>query len=213
MAIKINEEFFSELTPESAYVLGYIWADGTLTVSRGEERVFLSSRDKQIIEDIHNAMDSTSKITEYKDTYSMSFGKPKLIQQLKSFGLTERKSTTAKFPIGVPKELMNHFVRGYFDGNGHFTYEKYKGEKRRLVSGFTMGSEEFANDLANYLHGEGLKLAIVRKRDRRGEGGRGVYYDIRYYQRDTKRLAEMMYQDASLFLKRKKEKYDSVVAD
>ncbi len=42
----------------------------------------------------------------------------------------------------VPEELKHHFLRGYFDGDGHITYGKqYKSGKKYSVQ--IIGTEEF----------------------------------------------------------------------
>lgn len=213
---QINEAFFDNWTEQSAYVLGYIWADGTLTKTKGYRRVQISSNDRQIIEDIHNAMESTYSITEtnYEGERTrciISFGSPKLIARLEELGLTERKSNTKTFP-NVPHEFLPHFIRGYFDGNGHFTYElkKKDGNKRKMHSGFTTGSEVFLIGLVESLHDFGLRKVNIAHRDRKAAGtGWGGYYEIRYYVQDTRKLAELMYENATIYMKRKKEYYDT----
>lgn len=211
----INEAFFDNWTEESAYVIGYIWADGVLSKAKGHERIQISSTDKDIIEQIHKAMESDYSIVESsygegKMIYITGFSRPNMIAKLEELGLTERKSNTKLFP-NVPREFLPHFIRGYFDGNGHFTYElkKKDGLKRKMHSGFTTGSELFAKGLANALHELGLKLANVHYVDRRGKGGYGEYYQFRYYVQDTVKLAELMYKGATIYMKRKKEYYDT----
>ena len=46
---------------------------------------------------------------------------PHLVETLISYGCTPRKSLTLKFPdfnIFKSQSLINHFIRGYFDGDG-----------------------------------------------------------------------------------------------
>ncbi|MGE7726814.1 LAGLIDADG family homing endonuclease [Bacillus cereus] len=205
---EINEDFFNSWTEESAYILGYIWADGTLTEIKGRLHVSISSNDRDILVKINNAMGSEHKITDHKGTSSIGFSKPKMIERLIELGLIERKSKTIQFPIGIPDECLRHFIRGYFDGNGHFTYEKHSGEKRRLVSGFTTGSESFGLSMINVLNQLGLREAPLKYVDRRGSGGRGEYYQWKYFQRDTKKLYALMYDGSSIYMERKKKMYD-----
>ncbi|WP_369293538.1 LAGLIDADG family homing endonuclease [Alkalihalophilus lindianensis] len=58
-------------------------------------------------------------------------------------GIKPNKFNTVEFP-NVPDEYMSHFLRGYFDGDGHVNYKKYQ------VS-FVCGSELFMNSLTSVL--------------------------------------------------------------
>ena len=47
-------------------------------------------------------------------------------QSLINAGILEKKTTTLKFPTNqqVPVNLIWHFIRGYYDGDGSLTYGK-----------------------------------------------------------------------------------------
>lgn len=207
----INEAFFDTWTEESAYILGYIWADGTLTMNKGSLHVSITSNDKEILEKMNDAMCSEYKITADRGAFVTGFRKPHMIERLIELGLIERKSKAIEFPDCIPNEHIHHFIRGYFDGNGHFTYELHKPGKRRLVSGFTIGSESFGLGLIKVLSQLGLREAPLKYVDRRGNGGHGEYYQLKYFQRDTKKLYELMYNGSTLFMERKKKLYDDVL--
>ena len=42
----------------------------------------------------------------------------KIHHDLEKHGCVENKSLILQFPTTVPEELMHHFIRGYFDGDG-----------------------------------------------------------------------------------------------
>lgn len=209
---EINEDFFDSWTEQSAYIIGYIWADGTLTTIKGRLHLSITSSDRDILVKMNDVMNSEHTITEDRDVFKIGFSKPKMIERLIEFGLIERKSKTIQFPIGIPDECLRHFIRGYFDGNGHFTYEKHTQDKRRLVSGFTTGSESFGLSMITVLNQLGLREAPLKYVDRRGSGGRGEYYQWKYFQRDTKKLYELMYNGSSIYLERKKKMYDDNIS-
>lgn len=152
-------------------------------------------------------MESEHAITEYKGQYSFGFGHKELIERLIELGLQERKSKEGTLPKQIPADFIPHFVRGYFDGDGHFTYELHKG-KRRMVSGFTFGNEQLGLDMANMLHEQGLGLCNVHHRARHATSF-GESYTLRYYVNDTKKLAELMYGNATIYMNRKKEYLDT----
>lgn len=208
MVKHINTKFFDTWTEESAYVLGLIFSDGTLTRDKNRLVVRISSSDKEILEKVKGAMQSEHAITEYEGHYSFGFGNKELIERLQEFGLTQRKSKEGTLPKQIPADFIPHFVRGYFDGDGHFTYEKHHGEKRRMVSGFTFGTEELGLEMVDMLCKLGLSLGNVRHRPKQ-DNNFGESFDLRYYTRDTKKLAELMYGNATIFMERKKRYYDT----
>lgn len=212
MVKKINEKFFHTWTQESAYILGFIYADGHLTKDGEAIRVGMSSNDLQLLTDINNAMGSEYKISvdnkNKNPNYRTGFYRKEMSDRLMELGLTLNKSKTITFP-DVPLDYLPHFIRGYFDGNGHFTYEIHKEGKRRMVSGFTFGSEEFGKGLVEALKSLGISERTIHFRDRR-DSGRGCYYEISMMVRDTRKLAELMYRDDTIRLERKKDKYYSI---
>lgn len=211
MAKKINNKFFEEWNQEMAYVLGYLFADGCIYCSpRGYWSVHFGSKDLDMLEKIKQAMESEHRIVPSRDYWQFVFSNQNLVDQLLGLGLTPNKSKHGTFP-DVPSNYLADFIRGYFDGNGHFTYEKHKGEKRRLVCGFSFGSEQFGIGLIKALHSLGLreaKLEHVKRKE--GSTKYGDHYQIRYYQRDTKALASMMYASSTIHMDRKKQYYDSI---
>lgn len=202
----INEKFFDTWTEKSAYIFGYITADGCLTESKGHLRVSMSSKDKELLEQIKEALESEHGINEYKGQYSYVIHRPEIVNRLVEMGLQRRKSREGTFPE-VPQEYLRHFIRGYFDGNGAFVLEKHKRDGKRFVSAFSFGSGEFGEGLSEALHSLGLRKAPVHYREKR-ETSFGDSYQIRFYVRDTRKLAELMYEDATIFLKRKKDKWE-----
>lgn len=67
------------------------------------------------------------KIDKIKNVCSWYACSKHLWETLNNYGCTPRKSLTLKFPdedIFKSKDLIRHFIRGYFDGC--ISYERYK---------------------------------------------------------------------------------------
>lgn len=190
-----------------AYVLGFFCADGTMIddkISRGKYIRFINT-DKQILEDIRNAMISTHSIYTTKATTSrkakhvLSIGSKKLFSSLGALGLTINKSLSIKTPA-VPAQYINDFIRGYFDGDGCIHIEK-KHRTLRLI--FTSGSEIFLSELTKMIStstGIGLKNVLGSRRS----------FQLKYSQNDAIALLSSIYKDASsgLYLERKRLIFD-----
>jgi intein/homing endonuclease len=111
------------------------------------------------------------------------------------------KPKDVKMP-DVPNEYLNHFIRGYFDGEGHINYEK------RLVS-FVGGSLEFMKTLQLILEKQMFKPYIRKQKNyfrlfltgRRsiflfGEWiyqNKTIYFEKKFkeFKKETKSLCEM----------------------
>ena len=71
-------------------------------------------------------MDDISEV-KYKDRISTSkmchfaMYSVKLVESIKKQGIHSRKTFTISKP-NIKPELMNHFIRGYFDGDGSFIF-------------------------------------------------------------------------------------------
>ena len=167
---KFKADFFEKWSPEMAYVLGFLYADGDIEDNRKSSRTqytTIGSVDKCILEAIKKALGSehnlnyrapkkvtykNGKTYESAEGYRLRIGSKKLFDDLLKLGLTTRKSLTIKFPINIPKVYLNHFMRGYFDGDGCVTIKRGKGKYGQpILKGiaviFTSGSKMFLEGL------------------------------------------------------------------
>ena len=149
----INVDFFSEWSPEMAWVLGLLFTDGNV----GRGRITITSIDFDLLEKVQKLLNSTRSIKKHQQTYdktkhiyTFEFYQEKMRKQLELLGLTERKSLTMKFP-DIPKEYMRHFVRGWWDGDGSFFLNDGK-----IRASFVSGSKEFMEKLVEELYSEGF---------------------------------------------------------
>ncbi len=188
-----------------AYALGYIYADGSLENApylRGKY-LRVTSTDKELIEFTKKALSSKHIIVvippdspSRKIRYFLRIGSHKIYDDLSALGLFPNKSLTIKFP-NVPARFLSHFIRGYFDGDGHVGIAKSNKVTKRMITVFVSGSLSFLTCLAremNYL----LELKINR-----------VYtsdkaYRLAYSTADSVKIFKYIYKGAKgVFLKRK----------
>lgn len=211
---KINEKFFDKWKPEMAYTLGYFFADGTMIDCKEIRAKYISitSTDKDritlfrsLIESEHTIICEPALSSKRKDRYILRIGSHVLFNKLTTFGLYPNKSLTVRFPI-IPQGFLQHFIRGYFDGDGCVYLEKTKNINgkliiKRLLVAFTSGSQEFLLGL-----GEALKK-VTNTEFRIYNSHRS--HQLRYNTKDTMKLFEFMYNNVhgDLFTRRKYIKY------
>lgn len=184
------------LTPKTAYAVGFILADGSIN----DWRVKLANTNPIILAKVRNALGFSHTLRlERKgphDYFQVTITNKALASELRTIGILPNKSLTARLP-NVPDELFNHFLRGYFDGDGTAKYTPRHGLTVRFVSGSCMLLEELAERLHRLL---GVRLAPVCH-----DRGRPTANRLCYNCRDAERLGDYMYRDAGdLFIPKKR---------
>jgi transposase len=142
-----NEHFFSEWSPDMAYVLGFLFADGSLEKSGG--RIYFYQKAPAILYDIARVIGYDGplhKVGTNREIHALVLSSKVMVNSLAQYGLYPGPiSFIIRVPDHVPYPA--DFVRGYFDGDGYSRY--YRDEK--LLIGFTSAAKQFLLDLANRL--------------------------------------------------------------
>lgn len=154
------ETFFDEWNPKMTYILGYFAADGTMYRNpHGGCYITFTSTEKELIQLIKQIMLVENNIEVYqpkkgktKLRYTLQIGSKILYSKLIKLGFTPNKSLTLKYPSKLPNEFVNHFLRGYFDGDGcaYFGFIKRKdrnGYAKHLQINLRCGSRIFLESL------------------------------------------------------------------
>lgn len=124
---KIREDFFENIdNEEKAYFLGLLYADGNL--SKRGNTIKLTLKDRDILEVWSKTIYGFHKIYEEPHTdengavkiyWSVAIYSQKMHQDLCKLGCTPKKTFSINFPEFMKDNLLcNHFIRGYFDGDG-----------------------------------------------------------------------------------------------
>lgn len=194
----VNKDFFETIdTEEKAYWLGFLFADGYNDERRGYIEVALASKDKEHLEKFKQAIESEHPIADRLIKKSLvvrlMFCSRKMSNDLASHGCVQAKSLILEFPDSVPEELVHHFIRGYFDGDGSVSVNLEKG----TYSVSVLGTKKFLNQLRSYTN------LSMTKYDQKGEA-----FALRYGGRQNLlKIYDYLYKDATIFLDRKREKF------
>lgn len=194
---KINEEFFLTETLEAAYVLGWIYSDGTLRKNRYQFKI--SSNDKESLELLRKLMNSSHNIYKYLrknrkfPNYSLVIDSKSLYNQLLNWGLTPNKSKIIKMPSF--KKYIQFFLRGYFEGDGSVWIENMQNKLKtkiyqRIRISFTSGSKIFLEELNNLLMSK-LALRIYKVRVNHSA------FSLDYASKDALKILNFLYTDNS----------------
>jgi hypothetical protein len=131
----VDENFLNIInTEEKAYFLGLFYADGCNDKPRNTLSITLKEQDKLLLEQLRQAIKSERPLQFVKrqkeninNKWSLKIGSERLCQRLEDLGCPPAKAHKIKFPTEgqVPFHLFNHFIRGYFDGDGHISKNKF----------------------------------------------------------------------------------------
>lgn len=209
-----NSSYFEKIDSEDkAYFLGLLYADGSVSNSNSRVGVTLclQETDKHILEKFKECLNLNKslvlrrkkKIT-HQNSYCLNFYGKKIVEDLINLGCFPAKSLILKFPTEeqVPKHLIHHFMRGYFDGDGCiFKTKTAKGEKQCFS---IVGTELFVNSFKNILNKSlNVELSKVRKY-------KNVFVLATGNKTTLSLLRNFLYNEATIYLKRKYDKFFSL---
>lgn len=138
--------FFKTIdTPEKAYWLGFIYADGCL--SKNELILHLGIKDEEHLNKFKKAIKSNGKIEINETHATFRISSKEISYDLIKLGVLRRKTFIIKYP-NLLKNLERHFIRGYFDGDGCISNIKNKNSKTWSIFG---ASESFMFEMKNRL--------------------------------------------------------------
>jgi len=189
---------------EKAYWLGVLMADGyndeknyKVTLTQAENNKELVYKFKIFLKSEHPVYINkrSLKNPNWQDAYSLNVTSKTLSKTLSEKGIVQAKSSICKFPE-IPQNLYNHFIRGYFDGDGYIGKNRFE----------LCGTKEMIEKIQEILIVEcNLNKTKLKQRhcDRNNNN-----YDLIYGGRlQLNKIYNYLYQNATVYLKRKMKNF------
>lgn len=217
--LKFDNTIFDSIdTEEKAYWLGFIFADGCISSSPLEA----GKKPKYTMEislkaDDFKHLEKFNTFTKYEKNgvkiQDAKCGKiickrcrwtitdKHLWETLNSYGCIPQKSLTLKFPdesIFKSKDLIRHFIRGYFDGDGCFTRHIYHTIVTPSVS--FLGTKDFLDKILEY-----SKIESNYRHDKRHTE---FTWMLEYHKDPGIKLINYLYDNCTIYLDRKYRLYE-----
>lgn len=212
-----DETYFEKIdTEEKSYWLGFIYADGNVYIGKGINggtkggtlEIALKASDSYMLENFNRDIKGDYIVKErkvkcnnkYFDTARILIHNIKICNDLIELGCIPNKSLVVKPPTKIPKQFINAFVRGYFDGDGCVGYYPYSKSTKAIV-GFT-GNQFILSWIEKIIIQNGV-LSTKLKKDSRSN----VYRLDIYGRGNMINFYNYIYKDAHYVMDRKQEKF------
>jgi len=163
----LNEYYFDKIdNPNKAYLLGMLYADGCNHVDHYAITLSLQEQDKDVVEFMKSEVEYegpirihrlSQKDSRHKDQHILCINDQRMSLRLEELGVVQNKSLIIQFPKFITDDLMPHFIRGYFDGDGSLHYN----EKHQKTYTSVVGTKDFCESLSQILQTLNCKHFIV----------------------------------------------------
>lgn len=204
--VKFNYRYFDSIDTENkAYWLGFLFADGN--VSSGNRNLIsigLKLEDINHLEKFRNDISCSLPVkVDTKNGRSrcrFGFSNKHTKKQLIKLGCIPKKSLTLKFPH-IPHNLIPHFIRGYFDGDGCVGVY---GDRKTNLRVSLVGTENMLTNILLY----SLIKASLFKANKQGDS------NIKQFQISGEKaynFLRFIYSKATIYLDRKYKLYQFAV--
>lgn len=195
-------------TQEKAYLLGLFYSDGNIGNNQTQCRLELSLNDRDLVFHlkelfpffyIHYDRGTKIELGNYSKT---------LKEDLISNGCLPRKSFENRNNLHIPnisENLIPHFIRGYFDGDGGCTLNTQKSKIQKRVYIYS-ASLPLINEIEEFMKSKGIIFNNII------QSGKNIpVYKSTPSTKSYSNYYNFLYNDATIFMQRKKEVFDKIL--
>lgn len=214
--LRINDYFFDNIDSElKAYLLGFLVADGCCRLEKRNlhytKRIAFNNTidDKETIEALHSNIcpDSSLLVKNYthnrkkKPCYTLQWTSEHMFDILGAkYNIKPLKTLDKSFYIpedSIPEELWRHFIRGFFDGDGHVGCS---------IVEFVFNSEHFMKQIMGWFRNFSYRIYHI-------QGKTTDYWKVIINASDKvkKCIYDFLYKDATIFLSRKRNLFNTEI--
>jgi len=214
-----NENFFEIIDSEiKAYLLGFFAADGHIEKRQDYDsytlRVGVQLNDSHILKLYLKNISKDTLIYCKKNMASIAITSKKIGEDLLKLGYDNNKTYTMMSIPSLPIDLMYHFIRGYFDGDGSCILQVRRVGRR--LSGYNREfnisayNKSILEKIAEVLEIKSFDINEVPAKMLMVQGREANFktcYNIKVNcKEDLESIYNKLYTNSSYFFKRKKDK-------
>lgn len=219
------DNYFDNIdTEKKAYLLGFFLADGYVIKEDTSCRVCLNNSidDLEAVTLFRDEISPDSKIIGVNKQSGAKARKPQVIVRINSkplyttlvekYGIVQNKTQNHEFEFDlqtIPDNLLRHFIRGYFDGDGSVSCYTTPGGIYFNFS-FVFNSIKFCNQIGDIFS----QLFKIRPVVYSNQGKTSKYHALRFDYSGRRgsimpSIYDYLYKDSTVFLERKRIKFEN----
>lgn len=211
-----NDKYFDKIvTPNQAYWIGFIYADGYVIKNSSNRNyelgISIQSGDIKLLEDFNNELGGVHNITRSHDekyicnnpkisvtnAVTLRMYSKNIVEDLIKNNVIQNKTQSSIFPV-VEDDLFFDFLRGYIDGDGCIYVDQNKISASQVH--ITSAHAEVLKYIKNKLSLYGITSNVYKEKEKK--------YRIYINYKNALKLLDMIYYDENVQkLNRKYEKY------
>ena len=200
----INDHLFDNIdTEEKAYFLGFLFADGNVHKKCNAIVLKLHEKDKYILVRFSHMIYGFEHLLRSENNVILKFSSYDMKLRLIELGCVPAKSLILSWPEKLQDpEMIRHFIRGYFDGDGCITSNK---------------NDYRANIISTHNFCEAVKSLIFKVScidgkisHKKNDTNRGNLVTASLEYAGNRRVAifmEWLYKDSTIYLIRKHDRF------
>jgi hypothetical protein len=197
------------------YWAGFFAADGCVRNNKSKSiQLMLATKDKNHLIKFQKSLKSEAKIIDderapskllmkkykYKEKYFYSYiciSSEKISNDLALWGITPRKTYTLTMPKWlIDHNMVRHFIRGYIDGDGSYSYNKKKDGKIVSIHVALSGACNAVKQIYEII----IKNCNIKYGNINNKKLNSFLFNSL---QDVKNIYEFLYKDSTIFLDRK----------
>ena len=156
---KVDDNFFKTQSPNMAYILGFLAADGNVAKNENQISIQLQKADEDFLEKIRNITKSTRPLKYYltnagNPTCKMSVWSSEWKKDLAIYHIVPVKTFILQPPDRLNPKYYIDYIRGYFDGDGSITVNNENYNREFKIVGAS-------KEVIHWMYEELIKLGVL----------------------------------------------------
>ena len=208
---ELQEHYFEIIdSEEKAYFLGLLITDGNVFKNNSGRQasisITLKLEDEYILSKFLKELKANTTIGKDGRGCGQSAVRSDLMaKDLEQYGVIPRKTLYTYLPKNIPENLMNHLIRGIFDGDGSIRVKI--GENGKIKEHYFefCGTHKLMEDLSSYLT---KKLNLNKSPSIYDFKNKNLSEIKMSNVEDMLLFGDWIYNNAHIYLTRKKDKFD-----
>lgn len=204
----LDETFFESIDTEAkAYFFGLLLADGYVNQSSYLIGITLKKEDKYILELFNKYLQSNRPLVlrtyNGKKYYELRINSKKMYSDLEKLGMTKSKTYKMNLPV-IQRQLENHFIRGFFDGDGCISFS----EKPYVRFTFSIEAlPNILNALQSTFRAKGIFINTKKSKRYKTCPTESLRVSNK---KIVNSLYDFLYNNSTIYLKRKHNKFQKI---